>query len=179
MEENQRREKLQAIFQKEGKRLYHLAYRLSGNEADAQDIVQEVFMKVYDKIERFEGRAEIFTYLYRIAFNLWCNMLRKRKKWFSFDPDQLEVYLSSRSNSDFPGNRLQEKQNKVELVRSALEKLAPQERFIVILRDIEEYSYHEISGILKCRPGTVKSRLARAREKLRIILEPYLGKNYE
>ncbi|MCM8756998.1 MAG: sigma-70 family RNA polymerase sigma factor [Candidatus Omnitrophica bacterium] len=172
MPDSQKQERFTEIFRKEGGKVYALAYRLSGNEADARDVVQEVFTKLYQHLDRFEGRSQLFTYLYRMTFNVWCNLVRqkKRSRW----PSPAEPKVLGRLDPRDSSEELLKKEERVQYVRQALEKLSPQEKLIIVLRDIEERSYQEIASVLKCRLGTVKSRLARARGRLRQILEPYL-----
>lgn len=167
------------IVNREGKKVYNLACKLCGNREEAKDIAQETFLKTYENFHRFREKSQVFTYLYRIAFNIWKNRLRSRSRrpLFSFhsnDPDQ-ELY-DPPDPAPSPAQVL-ETEEKRALVRSCMESaLEPNERFIIILRDMEERSYEEIAEVLGCRLGTVKSRLARARETLRQALIPHMEK---
>jgi RNA polymerase sigma-70 factor, ECF subfamily len=158
----------------EGKKVYNLAYRLCGNAEEAKDIAQETFLRTMESHRRFEGRAGIYTYLYRIVFNVWKNRLRHRARHpaislHSSGPEGLEIDPPDPQPS--PADSL-EKEERLQLLKRGLASLPDRERFIIVLRDIEGRSYQEIAVILKCRFGTVKSRLARAREQLRINLLP-------
>ncbi len=163
------------IVKQEWRRLYGLAYRLCGNVEEAKDIVQESFTRALEHLDRFEGRSQFSTYLYRIAFNVWKNLLRRRKirRILSLSAAAEGREIDPPDPAPSPAASAVQAE-RIELVHRGLEKLPPAERFIVVLRDIEEKSYEEIAQILDCRLGTVKSKLARARERLRVELLPYL-----
>ena len=170
------RETFEKIVRQEGKRIYNLAYRLCGNAEDAKDIAQETFLRAFKSYHNFQGKAQIYTYLYRITFNIWKNKIRRRKRHpvFSFcssNPEEKEIDPADPSPAP---DKVMEKKEMSSLVQKCLQSLPPSERMIIILRDIEGRHYQEIARILKCRLGTVKSRLSRARESLRVKLLPYI-----
>lgn len=162
-----RSEEFALIVRRETDKVYNLAYRLCGNAQQARDLTQETFARAWASFDRFEGRSAVFTYLFRITCNLWKNSLR-RPAFHSLTADDGE---GERVELEFPDRRPHflddlRREEEGERVRRCLMLLAPPERMIVVLRDIEGRSYREIARTLGCLPGTVKSRLARARRKL-------------
>ncbi len=168
-------EELVVIYQD---KIVTLSYYLTGNQADAQDLAQEVFMRAYTKIRNFRQEADLGTWLHRIAVNLWSNMQRRQKftNLLSLDdPVQTgegeftRTVASDDPEGDpeeaFEGKELQES------VRQALRSLSEEYRIILVLREIEGYSYEEIAKITGCSLGTVKSRMNRARQALREKIE--------
>lgn len=164
------------VVYQEGKKVYNLAYRLCGNSEEAKDIVQETFMKAYENFHRFQGKSQVFTYLYRITFNIWKNRIRYKNRHpiFSLQHNGPEEKAFDPPDPAPPPDKILETEEKSSLVKKCLESLDPAERLIIVMRDIEGKSYEEITRVLNCRLGTVKSRLARARGRLREILSPHL-----
>ena len=153
--------------------VYNLVCRLLNDPADACDVVQEVFLKVFRKISAFRGDSSLKTWIYRIAVNEAYNYQR----WFSRHRRQ-EVGLESEEEGNLsyyqklsdPGRSPYEcvaESERHALVEAALDRLNPSFRSAVVLRDIEELSYEEIADILQVALGTVKSRILRGREALR------------
>ena len=157
------------IVHQEAKKVFNLAYRLCGNQEEAKDISQETFVRAYEHFDCFQGGSRVFTYLYRITFNVWKNRLRHWSRHPAFSlhatrPEEPDFDLADPKPSPDQAFELDERAG---LVRTCLDALDPTSRLIIILRDMEGKSYEEISRIMKCRLGTVKSRLARARADLR------------
>ena len=145
-----------------------------GSRSDIEDIVQEVFVKVYRSLERFRGEASFSTYLYTVTVNRCRDELRKSKirKFFSFDD-----WFDKGGNRELTagnGHRL-EQEERVEAVRAAMGRLPEQTRMLLHLREIEELSYKELATIFDVEIGTIKSRLARARDRLREELLPFMN----
>ena len=146
-----------------------------GSRDDVEDIVQEVFIKVYRSLDRFRGDASFSTYLYTITVNRCRDELRKSKirKFFSFDDwfagSDTELYGMSQEN----GQRL-EQNERIVAVRAAMNRLPDQTRMLLHLREIEELSYKELADVFSVEIGTIKSRLARARDRLREELLPFM-----
>lgn len=161
------RERFTAMVEAEADKVFNLAWRLCGDRGRAADLVQEVFLHAWRHFGRFERRAADFTWLYRITCNLWKNSLRR--KTFQSLPetgpagDGHAAEIADRRPS--PAEELRRRERE-EMVRAFLDELPPAEKMIIVLRDIEGHRYAEIARLLRCRPGTVKSRLARARAKL-------------
>ncbi len=136
------------------------------------DIAQDVFIKVYKALDQFRFESKFYTWIYRITINKCRDELRKRK-WKKF------ISLNNSPPYDSPKNlselTIEQKHNDFkDFIRLALQKLPDRHREIIVLKDIEDYTYEEIADILQCEMGTVKSRLSRARTALRKILEPYI-----
>lgn len=150
-----------AMYDAHAPRLYRLALRLTGNEADAADVVQETFVRAFERLETFGGRADVGTWLYRIATNESLQLLRRRRRqrvhlarWWSL--------RDRAAGGDGMGARLD--------VEAALQRLDGPSRAVLLLRYQEGLDYRQIAEVLGCRVGTVASRLNRARERLRALL---------
>jgi RNA polymerase sigma-70 factor (ECF subfamily) len=164
------------IVRQEGKKVYNLAYRLCGNQEEAKDIAQETFLRAFEHFHRFRGRSSVFTYLYRVVFNVWKNRLRymSRHPVRSLNPVDPEMPAFDPPDIAPAPDKAFATEEKALLVRQCLDFLSPEDRYIIILREMEEKSYDEIARILKCPMGTVRSRLARAREALREKAAPHM-----
>lgn len=159
------------LFQRYQKKIYSLAYRLMGNQEDAQDLVQDVFMRVYESAGQYQNRTPFSAWLYRVAVNLGIDRLRKRKRERA---DSLDIPASEDYNlavqlpdGDPSPEDLVVLQERKERIHSALAELDSHYRMILTLRDLEDFSYSEISAILGCSIGTVRSRLHRGRRLLK------------
>jgi RNA polymerase sigma-70 factor (ECF subfamily) len=156
--------------------VYGLAWRLLNDAGDASDVVQEVFLKVFRSIGRFRGQSSLRTWIYRIAINESHNrrrwLFRHRHKEVGLEEDSddsrnRERVLPDDGPSPFDQALHRERH---ELVEEALAAINPSFREAVILRDIEDFRYDEIAEILQISIGTVKSRILRGREALRVEL---------
>ena len=149
--------------------VYGLVCRLLGGSAEASDITQEVFLKVFRNISSFRERSSLRTWIYRIAVNEAYN----HRRWFSrHRRGETDVCCDSHGPT-VPGPNpfdLAAGGETRTLVERALARLNPNFRAVVVLRDIEDLSYEEIAAILRISLGTVKSRILRGRESLRSIL---------
>jgi RNA polymerase sigma-70 factor (ECF subfamily) len=162
--------------------VYNLAYRFLGDSGEAEDLAQEVFLKVYRSLKSFKGLSTLKTWIYRIASNMSLNRikyLQRRKK-------NSQVQLEGDANSEglapidtlsdaAPGPEKEMHGRDINLrLQQALLNLSPEQQAVVILRDIEGLTYEEISVALDVNLGTVKSRLARGRmniqEQMRDLL---------
>lgn len=160
-------------------RLFSIIYNMTLNREDAADLTQESFIKAFRSLNRFKSRSSFFTWLYRIAVNTTLTHLKKNRlrRFFSFENLNEEVRsseiveaLATRTNSDRSVllKELQEKLNE------ALYKLSPKHRTVVVLFEIEGLNHQEISEIMKCSVGTVRSRLHYAKQQLQAYLQDYL-----
>lgn len=164
-------EELVAIYQD---KIVTMSFYLTGNYADAQDLAQEVFVRAYTSIRNFRREANLGTWLHRITVNLWSNMQRGQKftNLLSLDdPVQTGEGDFSRTvvyedHEGDPAGALEGKELQ-KSVQQALRTLPAEYRTVLVLREIEAYSYEEIAKIAGCSLGTVKSRLNRARQALR------------
>jgi RNA polymerase sigma-70 factor (ECF subfamily) len=154
--------------------VFNLILHIVGNKADAPDVVQEVFVKVFRGISQFHGESSLKTWIYRIAVHEASNqkrgwLRRHRREPVSLDEESSPPSTTS-SNSPQPVEtpyQALELAERREVVRRALAALAEPYRTVVVLREIEDLSYEEIGQVLGIAEGTVKSRLMRGRELLR------------
>jgi RNA polymerase sigma-70 factor, ECF subfamily len=136
------------------------------NEHDARDLAQEGFLKAWRSIHQFEGRSSFYTWLYSITINLAIESLRRRGRC-------LEVELDHAIPSSLPGPRANYQRTEFrEHLNAALTQLSPEQRVVIVLKEIEDLQYHEIAEILNISVGTVMSRLFYGRKKLYSILRP-------
>src|SRR5712691_10772774 len=163
--------------------IFHVAYRMLGDSAEASDVVQEIFLKVFRNIGGFKGEAALKTWIFKIAFSEILNRLRWWKRRYRFATVSLDDQPNGQgtgpghsvaSSSPTPEQVLQSKEQEI-AIQQALGKLSREHRSIIVLRDIEGFSYNEIADVLGVSIGTVKSRLARARGDLKKTLMRYLS----
>lgn len=168
----------ESLVRKYEKLVSTCAYSIVGNTEDALDVSQETFLKVYKSIGSFKGESEFSTWIYRIAKNTALDFVRRRKQnTVSIDSSGEEnegFDIADESESASPEKKVLQKE-KVQILRKAIDALSEEHREIIILRDMNDYSYEAIAESLGIETGTVKSRLFRAREQLRKIL---LKENY-
>ena len=158
-------------MQKYGKQTYNYAYRLSGNASDAHDLTQEAFIRVFRAWRSFRPGTSFLSWIYRIVTNLHRDELRRRKGVFTqaLPDDNIGQERPADQPTEDPIAQLHEH----ELSSSmdiALRQLTTDQRAVVILADVDEYSYQEIADIMGCSIGTVRSRLHRARTQLRKLV---------
>ncbi|MGI6586487.1 MAG: sigma-70 family RNA polymerase sigma factor [Lutisporaceae bacterium] len=165
-------ESFELLISSYDKRAYNIAYRIMGNEEDAKDMAQEALFRVFKSLKDFKGQAAFSTWLYRIVTNVCLDELRRRKneKYVSIDStihtDSGELHMELCSDKETPEN-IYERVEQRELIKNAIKEMSEDYRSVIILRDIQGFSYEEISVILDCSLGTVKSRINRARTMLR------------
>ncbi len=152
-------------------RLYGYAISLSRNPTEAEDLVQETYVRALPAIGRLRTDSSVRGWLFAILRNIWYNQLRHRR----CSPEFVEIDAKDATAdkvSDKGRNCLELCIAKMEFegVRKAIQELPLEYREIILLREYEELSYQEIATVLNCPPGTVMSRLARARGKLRIAM---------
>ncbi len=154
------------------RRIYNLAYRFTGNRAAAEDLTQEVFLRLYRTLEQYDPReGDLSSWLMRVARNLIIDDYRRRTRTPTENGEDLaghEYYLRADERED--PHALVERRELSEQIHAALAKLSPELRACVILRDLEGLSYHEIAELLQIPEGTVKSRINRGRLELARVL---------
>src|SRR2546428_13124727 len=164
--------------------IYHVAYRMLGDGADASDVVQDIFLKIFRNIGGFKGEAALKTWIFKIAFSEILNRLR----WWKRRHRYATLSLDESPNGNTPGDGvadagptpeevLQAKERE-DAIQQDLRRLSHEHRSIIVLRDIEGFSYTEIADVFGISMGTVKSRLARARADLKKSLMRYLSVRY-
>ena len=151
--------------------LYSYAMVLSRNPAEAEDLVQETCLRALRAMERLRPDSNVKSWLFTILRNIWLNQLRQRKTVpdvVDLDSDEHGANQAVASSKDPYAEYVSDLER--EQVRQAIEHLPLEFREIILLREYEELSYEEIAAMLQCPVGTVMSRLARARSKLRDLL---------
>ncbi|HAI20494.1 MAG TPA: RNA polymerase subunit sigma [Clostridiales bacterium UBA8153] len=162
---------LEALLRTYQKPIYNYAYRMTGNQQDAQDLTQETLVRVYTSISGFQGKARFSSWVYRIASNLCVDRLRRRRRTLSLDATLGEEELVWQVPDQAPGPEvLAEQADLSRAILQGLERLSYEHRAVVILHDMRQLTYGEVAEVLRCPVGTVKSRLSRARAILRGVL---------
>ena len=162
-------ESLSKLFIDHHKQVYRIAYRITLSHKDAEDIVQDVFVKLYYKLPQYKASAKISTWIYRITVNTSIDARRHLKKWDERKPLHL---LSKQEGIDGAKNSVNYSSLELsEILNKAMTNLKKPFRVILILRNFEDFSYDDIADILNISKGTVASRLNRAYTKLKIELE--------
>lgn len=172
-------ESFSELVRKYQKRVYYLAYGMTGNREDALDIAQEAFLKAFRSLKGFQGGGGFYTWLYRIAYNQSIDFMRKewRKKKLEYQDNQdlteKESPIMAVPSASNPGQDMAQKElNRV--IMDAVQSLQEQHRSVILLREIEGLSYDDIAETLRIRKGTVMSRLHYARQELQKVLMPYI-----
>lgn len=164
-------EAFEEVYSRFAQMVFNLTYRMSGTVEEAEDLAQEVFLRIHRHLGRFNGRSALKTWVYRVTLN-HCRSKLGRKRYPTQpladenDGEGARLVAEARSPEDQALARDTGRQ-----VTLALRELKPVFREAVVLRDLQGLSYDEIAEILKVRIGTVRSRIARGRDRLRIVLE--------
>ena len=152
---------------------YGIAYRYMQNEEDALDALQESFIKIYRYLDKFNMQSRFDTWVYRIVVNTCNDLLRKNKKYNYADSvykndNYDDVVIEIADNS--PGQaEAAERKEESRYILECLNRLGAEHREALILRDVKGFTYDEIAEILDCSMGTVKSKISRARQKLKEV----------
>lgn len=160
-----------ALVERYQERLYQTLLHLSGSAEDARDILQDTFLRAYEKLGQFQGDSSFYTWVYRIGVNLALSGHRRRRsrpairRMGDHGADCCEDTADDSADADptYPLERAEREQ----IVEAALRQLGPEQRAVVILKDFDGRRYEEIAAILDVPIGTVRSRLHRARCELR------------
>ena len=154
------------------RKTYALARSLAGNDSEAQDILQEIFVKLYLHIKDFNWEAAFTTWFYRLAKNTAIDFLRRRKRREASSLDATWQTDDGEMGYDLPDNAIsptesQEKKELADLVARSMQQLSEEQRSMLVMRDMMDASYEEIAAELHIPIGTVKSRIFRARAALK------------
>ena len=160
-------------------RIYATIYHMTANHEDANDLVQDTFIKAFQAVRSFKGDASFYTWIYRIAVNKTINFLKQRRSKThvslndldlnaEHDPDLVALISDKTPRRDAALSELQEKLN------AAMLRLSETHRLVVTLHDVQGLSHEEIGEIMDCNVGTVRSRLFYARQQLQAWLADYL-----
>jgi len=154
-------------------RLFSLLYRLVGNREEAEDILQETFLRVYRQKESYDFNYSFSTWIYTIALNLCRNLYKRKKKVRFLGMDSLVNHPDPNSENHGNRNRLSS------ILEGAISSLPFKYRTVFLLRDVDQLSYEEVASTLSLPLGTVKSRVNRARGILQKKLKPMMEECYE
>jgi RNA polymerase sigma-70 factor (ECF subfamily) len=164
------------------KKIYYLAYDITGDHQEAEDISQEVFMKMYRSLKTFRRDAKMSSWLYQITVNTSIDSLRKKsskpaRSIDEFDPSFVQAELPAGGSGAYALNPVltTESAQIQEHISQALKKISARERTVFVMRHYNDLKLHEIAEILNITIGTVKSLLFRAIKKLRKELSTYMG----
>ena len=151
-------------------RLFASMLQVTGSPDEAEDAVQDAFIRAFLKLDTFQRNSQFFTWLYRIAFN--SILSRRRRKRPNVSLDQFREVSGMEFSSDGPDvDEGMVRDERVDLVRRAIESLSEAHRTVLVLREMDELSYEEIASILEISIGTVRSRLNRGRAQLKLAIE--------
>jgi RNA polymerase sigma-70 factor (ECF subfamily) len=176
-------EAFEVLVERHQKKMINIAYRMMGDYNEACDVTQEAFLAAYKSIKKFKAEAKFSTWLYRIIINYSKNRLKQLRKigqreGVSIDDSgdiKIEGALcQSCANDTNPGLQMEHREKEAQ-VQKCIISLDEEYREVLMLRDIQGFSYEEIRDILKIPDGTVKSRLSRARNALKDCLVKVLG----
>ncbi|MEK8127850.1 RNA polymerase sigma factor SigW [Paenibacillus filicis] len=156
-------------------KIFHLAYRMLHNRHEAEEIVQETFLRVYTNLERYDDQQKFSTWIYRIGTNLCIDRLRKRKISYSLDAEMSDGegsdwYSTLASLDQTPDQQVALSETQAQ-IRESIETLPEKYKAVVVLRYLQDLSLQEISDALSMPVTTIKTRLHRGREYLRKKLE--------
>jgi len=169
------------------RKVYSLAYGIVHNPEDAMDVTQEAFVKVHRYLDKFQGSASFYTWLYRIVVNLCIDHLRRAGRAYSVEYDDAidrsQGVLSamdivpSRQGTD-PRQALADKETLTH-ISEGLAQMSPNHRAVIMMRELEGLSYKEMAEIMECSKGTIMSRLFHARKRLQAYLLQVLNEEPE
>jgi RNA polymerase sigma-70 factor (ECF subfamily) len=177
------RDAYRILVERHSQNIFRLAYRMTGNRADAEEVIQEAFLRAYQKLGQFAARANFGTWVYRIAANYAIDRMRQRKKE---EARKVEPVTHEEGAENDPLMRVQDEaptperltQN-VELRKQmeiALAALSHSERTAFVMRHWEGCAIEEIAAVLKSSSGAAKNTVFRAVQKLRLALQPFVGR---
>jgi len=166
------------LVERHSRALFRLAFRMTGNEQDAEDVVQESFLRAYRQLGKFDERASFGTWLYRIAMNCSLDLVRSKKRRSEqiapSDPELDDPVLALPSHDPTP-DRMAMSGEVRDRVAAAMNELSASERTAFVLRHFEGMCIEDVSRVLGCQPGAAKHSVFRAVQKLRRALEPVVS----
>jgi RNA polymerase sigma-70 factor, ECF subfamily len=171
-------EAFRALVERHSRAVYRLAHRMTGTPQDAEDVVQETFLKAYKQLSRFESRSNFSTWLHRIAVNCSIDLIRARPhRESAHDGPDLEQFSADESLEAGCASpeRLMLSTELQDCVNTAMSSLSQMERAAFVLRHFEGRSIDEISQSLGLKPNATKHSIFRAVKKMRVALEPLVS----
>ena len=170
-------EAFRALVERHSRAIYRLAHRMTGNPSDAEDVVQETFLKAYRQLGRFESRANFGTWLHRIAVNCSIDLIRARpRRESAHDTSDLDAFMPAEAaDTGRPSpERLMLSAQVQGRITEAMESLSSMERAAFVLRHFEGHSIDEIGQALGLKANATKHSIFRAVRKMRVALEPFV-----
>lgn len=170
------REGFRLLVERHSRALFRLAHRMTGNEHDAEDVVQEALLRAYRRLDQFEDRSQVGSWLFRIAANCAYDVLRRRKRrdrHVESGPEEFPV--DARPTADAGPDRLAEGSDVRRGVRAAMDEMSERERSAFTLRHFEGWSIAEIATALGMDESATKQSIFRAVKKARAVLAPLVG----
>ena len=167
-----------ALVERHSRYLYAVAHRVTGNGPDAEDVVQEAWLKAHRQLGRFEERSDVRTWLHRITVNCAIDFIRgRRHRELARDPDDLVADAAASAEAGGPAGpeRLAESGQIQDRVAAAMAELTVSERAAFVLRHVEGLSIDEIGRALGLKTNATKHSVFRAVKKMRVALEPFAG----
>ena len=181
--DNQAYAKLVERYQR---KVFSVALGMVKNQEDAMDITQDTFVKVHKYLGNFQGTSSFYTWLYRIAFNLCIDHIRRAGKRANTEFDEriggekdnedVNQFMSNRN--DLSPSKVMKRKELAGIIQDGLSELPPIHQAVIIMRELEGLSYTEMADVLQVSKGTVMSRLHHARQKLRRVLGPYIDGDF-
>jgi RNA polymerase sigma-70 factor (ECF subfamily) len=163
------------LVDRHGRAIFRLTYRMTGNQQDAEDTVQETFLRAYRQLRHFDGRAAFSTWIYRIAANCAIDNLRSRKKREAGSVSDALDLLERQPARDPSPERLTASSQVAQILGPAMDELTETERAAFVMRHYEGLPMDEIGRVLGVQPNAAKHSVFRAVQKLRRALEPAMG----
>jgi len=171
------------LVERHSRNVFQMAYRMTGNRHDAEEVVQEAFLRAYQKLKQFQGQSNFGTWVYRIAANYAIDRMRARsaeqsRRQMPSGPQEegleIDPMVNAKDTAPSP-ERLAVSAQLAEKMREALDALSPAERTAIVMRHWEGCAIEEIAAVLKSNTNATKNTVFRAVAKLRKALEPYAG----
>jgi RNA polymerase sigma-70 factor (ECF subfamily) len=169
------------LVERHSRSVFRLAFRMTGNEQDAEDVVQESMLRAYKQLAKFDDRASFGTWLYRIAANYSLDLVRARKRRSQNQPlapaggEELDNPVLTVPSPDPNPERIALSGEVRERLTAAMDDLSATERSAFVLRHFEGMSIEDVGRVLGCQPGAAKHSVFRAVQKLRRALEPVVS----
>ena len=161
------RDAFQSLFEAYKDKVFSIAvYSSGGDRTLAEDVTQQIFLKLFTAIRQFRGDSEFTTWLYRLVVNACLDERRRRRRWLPRDSTQATTIAMNNVSDKKPQERQYARLEVAEAVRVAIEELKPKFRLPILLKYIEGLSYEEIAEVMGCSKGTVASRLNRGHSQL-------------
>lgn len=177
------RDAYRVLVERHSRNVFRMAYRMTGNKQDAEEVVQEAFLRAYQKLKQFEGQSNFGTWVYRIAANYGIDRMRQRnaeqsRRQMASGPNEggleMDPMMNAKDRAPSP-ERLAASAQLAAKIKEALDTLTPAERTAIVMRHWEGCAIEEIAAVLKSNSNATKNTVFRAVAKLRKALEPYAG----